>query len=666
MIPQGMTTDRRTEGRQRGERGSNVFANHGRGGTLRPVNGLTRRWVWRSPGSTGGDAKSGAVAQAGGAGRLVDRVLAARGWTDPLGCSQFLDPRLTHLREPSLLPGVDRAAERLLQALRADQTIVIYGDYDVDGVTATAILYHTLRALRPGGRPDQVRSYVPHRLEEGYGLNTAAIEELAAISTPPPVIVSVDCGVTAFEPARRARQLGVDLVITDHHNLPEPSEGLPDAHAIVHPRLGGAGSDYGLGELCGAGVAYKLAWRLCTLSCGSDRVLAELRTLLVDLLAFAALGVIADVVPLVDENRVIAKFGLERIKQSPFIGLRALVKASKLDGDAVSSIDVGFKLAPRLNAAGRLGHAKEAVELFTTADRGRAEVIAKALSEQNDRRRQVEQRITEQAEAMAREAGMTGADRRAIVLAHDDWHAGVVGIACSRLVDRFSRPVILLCRGRENSEIDPGSEPVVAMFSGSGRSIDGYSLHGGLQACAEHLEKFGGHDMAAGLHLREVKLPEFVAAFTDHANGLISDEMLVPVTKVDVAATPSELTLAEVELLERLAPFGRDNPEPHVRLDGLRLAEAPRAMGSTGKHLSFTVRADQSETTGGRGSGGGGGRLRLVAWNWADRLHAHPQSPMSRLIAGVPVSVVMTPRINSWNGRRSVEGELIDFAIGGT
>ncbi|MBX3385104.1 MAG: single-stranded-DNA-specific exonuclease RecJ [Phycisphaeraceae bacterium] len=609
------------------------------------MKGLIRRWIPRSP---------NAVAALASTSRLVDRVLAARGWTDSDARSLFLDPKLSHLRDPASLPGVDRAAERLLEALRADQTIVIYGDYDVDGVTATAVLFHTLRALRPDARPDQILTYVPHRIEEGYGLNADAIEELAAVSSPPPVIVSVDCGVTAFEPARRARTLGVDLIITDHHNLPDPADGLPDAFAIVHPRL--PGSEYGFGELCGAGVAYKLAWRLCTMSCGSDRVPPDIRTLLVDLLAFASLGVIADVVPLVDENRVIARFGLDRVKHSCFVGLEALVRASKLDGDTVSSSDVGFRLAPRLNAAGRLGHAAEAVELFTTADRARAKAIAERLSAQNDERRKVEQRIAEQAQAMALESGMTGRNQRAIVLAHDQWHPGVVGIACSRLVDRFCRPVILLCK---SGSPDPSAAdaPSPIMYSGSGRSINGYSLHAGLTACAAHLERFGGHDMAAGLHLYEVKLPGFIESFIAHANASITDDMLVPAVEIDADTTLADLRLNEVRLLECMAPFGRDNPQPNLRIDGLRLREAPRPMGATGKHLALTFGQD-------RPGASGNARFRVVAWNWADRLHDHPDRPLERLRSGVPVRAVITPRINSWNGSNTVEGELVDLAIG--
>ncbi len=360
---------------------------------------------------------------------LASRVLTARGLMNETA-SAFLEPSLRSLHDPSLLPDLDRAAERILEAVASNQTIAVYGDYDVDGVSATAILVRTLRAIAPAAR---VLTYIPHRIDEGYGLNADAIRSLAGEGAR--VIVSVDCGITATGPALAAREVGVDLIITDHHNGAEREEDLPRAFAIVHPRR--PGSAYPFGDLCGAGVAYKLAWRLCTMHAGSALLPADLRELLVELLSLAALGVIADVVPLRGENRVLARHGLSRIKASPFIGLRALVKASGLDGERIDTEGVGFSLAPRLNACGRLGHAREALELMLTEDAVRAAEIARALTKLNDERRGVERRIAEEALEMARACGMAGPDRRAVVLAHEDWHAGVVGIVCSRLVEKL-------------------------------------------------------------------------------------------------------------------------------------------------------------------------------------------------------------------------------------
>ncbi|HZW06069.1 MAG TPA: DHH family phosphoesterase, partial [Phycisphaerales bacterium] len=461
--------------------------------------GLKKRWRLRS-----------ACAEGGG-GTLADVVLAARGLAgDRAG--RFLSPSLMHLHPPELLPDVDKAAERLLRALRGGEPIAIYGDYDVDGVTATAVLYHTLVHLAAWMEASAViRTYVPHRLDEGYGLHGPAIALLASEGAK--VIVSVDCGVTAVEPARVAKAAGVDLIITDHHNPPATEEALPEAYAVVHPRR--PGSRYPRSDLCGAGVAYKLAWRMCTMAQG-ERLNKPTRELLVNLLAFAALGTIADVVPLGgshgqgDENRIIASFGLTRVRSSPFVGLRALSAASGLTNPKVDEWDVGFKLAPRLNASGRMNHARDAVELFTVAGEGRAAEIAAALEEANKQRRSVEAAIVSQAAEMAEKAGMTGRERRAIVLAHRDWHAGVVGICCSRLVEKYCRPVLLMQLTEHEGALQA---------HGSGRSVDGFSLHDGLHACAPMLMKFGGHDMAAGLRVDAARLESFTEAFIAHANG---------------------------------------------------------------------------------------------------------------------------------------------------
>jgi single-stranded-DNA-specific exonuclease len=561
-------------------------------------------------------------------------VLAARTLAGPTDAAAFLSPSLLQLHEPSLIPDMDRAAERVLGALERGEQVVIYGDYDVDGVSGAAILYHVMRAIRPGA---DVRTYVPHRLEEGYGINSEALAQIAAGGAR--LVVSVDCGVTAIEPAREARRLGLDLIITDHHNPPARAEDLPNAHAVVHPRR--PDSQYPFDHLCGAGVAYKLAWRLATMHAGGPRVAAPMRVLLLDLLPLAALGVIADVVPLTGENRVIAKFGLGRIKQSGgarsdcLRGLHALVAASRLDSDRVDSYDAGFKLAPRLNAAGRMGHAREAVELFTTADAARSEELAAKLTEQNNQRRSVEGRIFEQACRMAEEAGMTGPDRRAIVLAHEEWHAGVVGIVCSRLIDRFCRPTILLQR-----------RPAEQLCHGSGRSIEGFNLHDALRSCSAHLAKFGGHDMAAGLTLPEAGLAAFTEAFVEAANAALGADDLVPLVTVDCEASLRELTVAAVEELRRLEPFGRGNPPVQVVVRGVTPASPPQFIGAHGKHLSFTIR-----------DGRGGGRhtlMRLVGWNWGQWLeHIRP---------GEGMDVVIEPRVSGFNGRMSVEPRLVDLS----
>lgn len=561
------------------------------------------------------------LASAGGA--MVERVLSARGLRPGPGRDAFLNPLLVALHDPSLIPDLDRAAERLLRAAREGERIVIYGDYDVDGISSIAILFHTLRALAPGCGPGW---YVPHRLEEGYGLNSEAIAQLCREGAR--VIVSVDCGVTAREPALVARRAGVDLIITDHHNPPASVEDLPQAFAVVHPRR--PDSAYPFGELCGAGVAYKLAWRMCTLASGGRKVSETTRALLIDLLGPAAMGVIADVVPLLGENRVIARHGLGRIRGSSIEGLRALVRACGLDSEKVRADHVGFSLAPRLNACGRLGHAADAVELLTTATGERAVHIATGLSRLNDERRREEQRIAEQALTLATREGMSGPDRRAVVLCDPAWHAGIVGIVCTRLVERLHRPAILM-------------SVTAGVCHGSGRSVPGFNLHDALVSCADLLESFGGHDMAAGLRVRQDRLGAFVERFTGIANERLSEGDLVGRLTYDCDAELRELSRPAVEQFEALGPFGRANEPVRVRLRGLTLARGGETFGDLNRHLRLRV------------TGPGAAReVTLVAWRWGEHAAKFPR--------GGTLDAVVAPKVSSWSG--AVEAEVLDVAPG--
>ena len=481
------------------------------------MRGLTRRWVFRNPGLRE-DLP------------LLRRVLGARGLTEAGDIRRFCDPKLLDLLDPQLLPNIDVAATRLVEAVRRRESIVIYGDYDVDGITASAILYHVIKAVAP---TLEVQTYIPHRLDEGYGLNGEALRQLRAAGAD--LVISVDCGIGAIEPARVARAIGLDLIITDHHRPPEPDGCLPDAVAIVHPRL--AGSSYPFGDLCGAGVAFKLAWRFATTWSGSARVGNSLQTVLLNMLPLVALGTIADVVPLANENRTMVAFGLRFIKKTPIVGLRALIEASDLMHEDIDSEKVGFVLAPRLNACGRMGHAADAVELLTSATAEQATVIARRLAQFNEERQRTERSMTEDAARMAEDRGMTTDDRRAIVLAHESWHAGVVGIVCSRLVERYGRPTVLLRREGD-------------LCKGSARSIEGYSIHDALCATASHLSSFGGHDAAAGLTLATGELEAFTAALIEHANAHITIDELTPTLYIDCdAAITAGAALAVAVLL---------------------------------------------------------------------------------------------------------------------
>lgn len=576
----------------------------GAGAALR---GMTCRWLLPDPDHRAAEGAS-----------MVERVLAARGLAGNAAAA-FLDPRLSQLHDPALLPDIEPAAHRILEALDSRQPVAIYGDYDVDGVTAAAILWRTFKHLRPDA---PVLTYIPHRVEEGYGVNADALTELAQRGAG--VVVTVDCGITAIEPARLARSLGLDLIVTDHHLPPADASGLPTALACVHPRR--PGSLYPFGELSGAGVAYKLAWRLATLAHGSPRLGPDARALLVELLALAALGAVADVVPLVGENRVIVRHGLARLTRTPFVGLRALAQAARLQGQSVSAWDAGFRLAPRLNASGRMAHAAEALELLITNNPDRAEAIARDMEARNQDRRSTERAITARAIDLAAQHAMTS-DRSAIVLAHPDWHPGVVGIACSRLVDRFYRPTLLLCQSDGHCH-------------GSGRSIDGFDLHAALDACSRHLVSFGGHQMAAGLRLASDRLADFSADFLAYADRALPPERLVKPLRIDAAATIPELTTDAVGRLMSLEPFGRGNPAPTIALPGLRLIGPPRPLGPRGDHLALLLGQP------------GGLALRTVAWGWGPRIE--------HLRQGMALDAAVRPRISTYSGRSRVEPELID------
>lgn len=558
---------------------------------------------------------------------LVARILRARDLTGE-AARTFLEPSLGQLHDPSLLPDLDKAAARILEMARAGESIVIYGDYDVDGITASAILYHILHAVAPGCN---VATYVPHRMEEGYGLNAEALAKLSGDGAK--LIISVDCGITAVAAARAIEHSGTTLIITDHHTPPADEAGLPHAFAVVHPKRPGA-TPYPFPDLSGSAVAFKLAWRLATLAAGSQRVGEAMRETLLDLLALASLGVIADVVPLRGENRVIARFGLRRVRHARFEGLQALIEASGLSGSKVGEEDVGFKLGPRLNAVGRLGHAREAVELLTTATGPRASVIAEQLSRLNDERRSTEKKILDQACELVELKGMDRADRRAIVLAHADWHQGVVGIVCSKLVERYSRPVILMQDHGETCH-------------GSGRSIEGFSLYDALDACKVHLTQFGGHMMAAGLKIDSGRVEQFTEAFIETCNQRLQPDQLVRTSRFDTVATLGELSLQTLNLLESLAPFGSENPRVLVRLNGLRVIGRPTTFGQFNKHLSMAA----SQPNGSQSGMG----VRLFAWNWAEHIQAIPHS--------ATIDAIVIPKVNTWGGASKIECEIVDVRV---
>ncbi len=600
--------------------------------------GTRYRWKLADPTALD-EQRAGELSRSLGLPPLVARVLVLRTAGLDQGddsqaaldtAQRFLAPKLSYLHDPALMPGASRAAKRLLQAVHDRQPIVIYGDYDVDGITASAVLWHTLQLAGA-----DVHTYIPHRLDEGYGLNAEAIATLAQAYDTKPLIISVDCGITAVEPAEVAKQHGVDLIITDHHEF-DP-EQLPDAHTLVHPLIPASSLTpqasslpaYPCPDLCGAGVAFKVAWQFAREHCGSDRLPDEYRKLMVQMLSLVALGTVADVVPLMDENRVLTTFGLGRIKQTPFIGLSALIDASKLRDEKIDAYHVGFVLGPRLNACGRMGHAKDALELLTTAKGPRATELARFLTNENDRRRATERQITEQAKQMVTDRGYDAPDRRVIVVGGEGWHPGVVGIVASRLVDTFGRPAIVL--GYNNGTAQ-----------GSARSVDGVSIHEALSACSDHLERFGGHAMAAGLTLPTDKVDVFRDALIQQVNGLLDESELVREMRIDAEVAFEDCTLDTFDSLSKLAPFGRGNRTPRLLLRGAVLDRPSQRMGAAGKHLSMTL-AHRGQT------------IRAVAFGMGEHAGLLP--------GGAVVDLLFEPKVNAWKGVRRPELHINDFKI---
>ncbi|RII27357.1 MAG: single-stranded-DNA-specific exonuclease RecJ [Geobacter sp.] len=538
---------------------------------------------------------------------LVARLLVNRGIVETDAARRFLGGGLADLHDPFLLRGMETAVARLATAVDGGETICIYGDYDVDGITAVALLVSFFRALGV-----TVFYHIPLRLEDGYGLSAEGIAGVAEQGAR--VIVSVDCGITAVAEADLCRQMGVDLIITDHHT---PGEKIPAAHAVINPHQ--PGCPFPFKNLAGVGVAFNLLIairsRLRDAGYFDRRPEPNLR----EYLDLVALGTIADVVQLTDENRILASYGLRELTSSPRSGIQALKAVSGVDG-AVSSGTVGFRLAPRLNAAGRLEDAALGVDLLLCSERQRAQVMAEALDASNTERQALEQQILRDALAMVKgEPGVCG--RKSIVLASEAWHPGVIGIVASRLVDLFHRPTILIAMQDGNGR-------------GSGRSIPGFHLHDALHACADHLIKFGGHKYAAGLSIDEATLEKFVAEFESVADGLLSTEDLLPELAIDAELGPDDLTLQLAEQIEALAPFGMGNPEPVFILRGAMVAER-RVLKE--RHLKLRLTAS-------------GRTFDAIGFNMAER-----DNPSERW------DVVFTLGVNAWNGKKHLQLRLKDF-----
>jgi single-stranded-DNA-specific exonuclease len=540
-----------------------------------------------------------ALREALGCSRTLAQVLVRRGLGDPVAARAFLAAADVH--DPRAFAGMAAAVETILGHVRAGTRITIHGDYDVDGVCSTAILLRALRRL--GADAD---AYLPSRTEDGYGLAAATVERLAARGTR--LLITVDCAITAVEEVAAARAAGLDVVVTDHHQ-PRADGALPDA-PIVHPALGG----YPCPDLCAAGVAHKLAQALA-LGAGADPAAAD------EDLDLVALATIADLVPLRGENRRLVRAGLRALASTGKPGLRALMRVARVDPSELDAGTVGFRLAPRINAAGRLRRADAGLELLMTDDEARARAVADELDAANAERRAIEQRILFDAEAQVRELG----PRPAYVLAGEGWHAGVIGIVASRIVERTNRPAILIAL---DGRAETGSTG-----TGSGRSIPAFDLLGALHAAAPLLERYGGHRAAAGLTIDAARIGELRAAVEAHAAESLSAEDLVPVERVDAIVGGGVLGLALADELRLLEPCGMGNPGVNLLVPGAALADV-RPMGE-GRHARFTVEA-------------GGVRCRAVSFGCDGRL---------AVASEVPADATFRLERNAWNG--AVEPRLL-------
>ena len=570
------------------------------------MQGLTKRWL-TPPASDPAQP-------------IALRILGARGYTSDEQLEAFLNPKLSMLDDPSTLHGAEHAADILCSALKEDKKVLIFGDYDADGITASTVLYHIIAAATGREGP---AIYIPDRIDEGYGIRPSSMDQFAVAGVD--LVISVDCGITAVETAQRAKELGISLIITDHHKPREDGE-LPDCDAIVHPGLEGEPTT----PMAGVGVAYQLAWAFARAWSNAHHVNEKLKQALLDMIPIVAIGTIADMVPLVEGNRIFARWGLQLLPDTKIPGLQAIMAQLDTPTKKLQTSHISFGIAPLINAVGRLAHAATAVDLLTRLDGDLANSAAGELADLNRKRQGVQREIVAQALEQISEGNLE--DQSIVVLQNDVWNRGVVGVAAGKCIESHYRPTILLS--------GDGDELV-----GSARSISGFSIFDALTACQEHLVTYGGHDMAAGLTVKRDQFEAFVNAINQYAKETITTELLVPTIKPDVLADLNEITHASAMEIEKIGPFGIGNPSPIVQIMSVPVDEA-KAMGKEGSHLSIRV---------GRSSRN---LVRCVWWN-----HGSLQTKIRR---GMVVDLVGRVKINEFRGNYSAELDLLDMVLPST
>lgn len=534
-----------------------------------------------------------------GVSTVLAQILINRGFTDEKSAYDFLYSNVESLHDPFLMKDMKRSIERIKGAIKKQELITVYGDYDVDGITSTSLMYRVLKELGA-----EVNFYIPDRQNEGYGLNCLALEKLQASGTR--LLITVDCGISAIEEVRHIGR-AMDIIISDHH---QPPDMLPDAYAILNPKQ--SDCTYPEKNLAGVGVAFKLCQALCCDINGSEdkKILSYL-----DLVA---LGSIADIVPLTGENRIIVKLGLDQISVTENIGLKALLNVCGIQDNNVDAGKVGFVIAPRLNAAGRTGEVEQGVELLITENEIRANEIAYQLNEENSNRQIVESKILEEAQTLVDSIDL--ATTKVLVLSGDNWHSGVIGIVASRLVDKYYRPVVII------SEKD-------GIGKGSCRSIHGLDIYNALNECSDILIKYGGHRLAAGLSIEQKNIPLLRERLNAIAKIKLQEEDYIPKLHIDASVALEEINSSFIEQLACLAPHGMGNPKPVFACENLTL-QAAKILGRDGRHLKMTVRK-------------GNDLKNVISWEMGYL--------MEQLSKNDRLDIAFFPEFNEWQGKRTIQ-----------
>lgn len=537
---------------------------------------------------------------------LLASLLVTRGIEDVGAAKLFLFGNESSIHDPYLLAGMTEAVPRIRQAIESNESILIYGDYDADGVSSTALMIHLMRHV--GATFDY---YIPHRSKEGYGLHIHAIDE--AYRKGITLIITVDTGISAVEQIAYARTLGIDVIVTDHH---EPPKQLPEAYALINPKL--PNCMYPFKGLAGVGVAYKLACAML-----GDRVPSHW-------LELVAMGTVADLMPLIGENRMLVRSGLASMEKSSFVGITSLLQVAGRGNGEVTSTDVGFGLAPRINASGRLSHASRAVTLLTTENMIEAEEIADELDLLNRERQQIVEEITLEAMAQLEYKSAGQQIPKVIVIAGEGWNVGVVGIVASKIVERYYRPTIILAINPETGEC-----------KGSARSTPGLDIYEALTDCSELLDHYGGHPAAAGMSLQREHLTAFDERLNEFASSKMEPEHFIPELTADIDCRLDHITLSVIEEMQQLAPFGMDNATPRLLIKGAQLLGS-RVMGQDGKHLKLTLSQN-------------GSIIEAVAFGKGELANL--------LVDGSTLDIVAEANVNEWNGSRKPQLMLQDVSV---